>query len=170
MKPQSAMKQTKTALMLQENIADDIADYLTGDSYSGMVEVQEIFTGTRVPSITFDKYVRRIITQTNKWLHEKDGPDSTGVRVAVLGIQFLEKAGFVLTRENIHRCFLIATLLGLKLLDDGYMSNTYWSHVGGIFLREVNDLEIAFCNALKWDFNICSEEHKERMAIFTSVC
>jgi len=115
------------------------------------------FMGTRVPAISFVKYVERLVHNINRWAHEKPGMDSVGVLSGVFAIEYLERSCAEITPRSIHRYFLAAFLVGIKYCFDYYLSNTYWAGVGGIRLPELNTLEMEFCCQLGWDFGVSAE-------------
>lgn len=151
----------KTPIELQDEIASYVSSHLVV-VFRGQVDPKPIFVGTKPSSIPFAKYVQRLMVFTNKYADEKDGPGSIGVRCAALAVEFIERANLNLNDCSIHRCFLAAYLLGIKLIYDFYMSNAFWGEVGGLSVREVNAMEIVFCESLKWDFKVTPEAHEQR--------
>jgi hypothetical protein len=115
------------------------------------------FVGSRIPAISFVKYVERLVHNINRWAHEKPGMDSVGVQSGVFAIEYLERSCAEITPRSIHRFFLAAFLVGIKYSFDYYLSNTYWAGVGGIRLEELNNLEMDFCCQLNWDFAVSAE-------------
>jgi len=141
----------KSPLEEQCEVAGRIVTYLT-NQFHGHLEPTKVFSGVKPASIPFLKYTQRLMVFTNKYAEEKDGPRSIGVQCAVLAVEYLERADIKLTPESLHRCFLSAYLVGIKILYDFYFSNAFWGEVGGLTLKETNAMEIGFCEALKWSF------------------
>jgi len=121
------------------------------------------FMGDKVPSIDFGKYVERLIQNSNVWAGEKHGMESIGVRSALVAIEYLSRASVKISAMTVHRYFLTSFLIGIKLMYDYYMSNSYWANVGGISLQEINEMEIAFCVCLKWNFAVSVDAFKKQM-------
>jgi hypothetical protein len=157
----------KSPLEEQCEIAGRIVKYLT-ETYQGNDEPKAVFLGAKPSPIPFLKYTQRLMMFTNKYAEEKDGPDSIGVRCATLAVEYIERSDLKLTALSFHRCFLSAFLLGIKLIYDYYFSNAFWGEVGGISMQELNAIEVVFCEALKWKFNIEAEEHEECLRKFAS--
>ena len=127
---------------------------------SGAMEYdrQLAFIGSRVPSISFVKYVERLVHNINRWAHERPGLDSVGIQSGILAIEYLERAkGIRITPKSIHRYFLGAFLAAIKFNFDYYLSGTYWAGVGGVRLEELNFLEIEFCSILGWKLFVSPE-------------
>ena len=140
-------------------VAERIDVYLTC-VHRGFVQPKPVFAAATPPNVLFSKYVQRIISLTNQYAEENEAPDSLGIRCAALALELIKRANLRLDGLSIHRCFLTAHLLGIKLLHDFYMSNSFWSQVGGVSLKEVNAMEIVFCEALRWDLRVNPEEHE----------
>ena len=49
---------------------------------------------------------------------------------------------FAISRLNIHRLVITAVMLAVKFFDDIYYSNAHYAKVGGVQLKEINDLEV----------------------------
>lgn len=116
--------------------------------------IRTCFHGINEPAIPFAQYVERLVHYANVWAREKPNVNSQGVRCAVLAVEYLERANVRVCGKSIHRLFLIAFLIGIKLTDDFGMSNTFWGRAGGCSLEDVNRMEIEFCNMLKWSFGV----------------
>lgn len=58
----------------------------------------------------------------------------------------------VINSHCIHRLILTGVVIAAKFVDDVYYKNTYYAHVGGIPIRELNLLEHQFLSFL--DFNL----------------
>jgi len=149
----------------QVEIANKIANYLM-KMHKGTKEPLPMFIGEQMPAISFPKYVERLVKFTNRWAEEKDGPDSIGVRCAVIAVQYLERADVKLACKAIHRYFMIAYLLGIKLIFDYYMSNSFWGDVAGCPLKKVNEMEMEFCSSLGWVLSIDEDLHRLQLSKF----
>jgi hypothetical protein len=147
-----AMQQSDTVMM------DDVQES------KNEIASQASFIGSRIPAISFVKYVERLVHNINRWAHEKPGMDSVGIQSGVFAIEYLERSCADITPKSIHRYFLAAFLLGIKYSFDYYLSNTYWAGVGGIRLQELNTLEMDFCCQLNWDFTVSPEVFQSQFA------
>lgn len=151
----------------QSDISCQISQYLV-EIYNGKKIPHPMFVGDSVPCITFIRYVKRLIKYTNIWAQENDGPDSLGVHCAILAVEYLEKLNVELNDKSIHRYFMTAFLIGIKLLDDCAMSNLYWSEVSGCPIKQLNKLEIEMCIGLKWNIVVEPEKHDNSLKKFSS--
>ena len=152
----------------QFEIASRISQYLT-EVFKGTKEPHPLFLGENEPPISFLRYVERLIKLTNKWAEEGDGPDSFGVRCAILAVEYLERLDFQLTSRSMHRYFMAAFLLGIKLIYDYYISNSFWAEVSGCPRKQVNLMEVQLCNCLNWDFTVQAEKHEISMIKFVRI-
>jgi hypothetical protein len=152
----------------QIEVSHLIAKYLL-EEFKGRKDPDPMFVGEKEPPITFPRYVERLIKLTNRWAEETDGPDSFGVRCAVWAVDYLERIDINLHSKAIHRYFMAAFLVSIKLLFDYYMSNSYWAKVAGCPHEQVNRMEAQVCNSLNWDFHIPEERHLDSIRKFVSL-
>lgn len=125
-----------------------------------------VFHGVNEPSIAFQTYVERLVHYANVWAREKPSVNSQGIRCALLAIIYLERTNAHISSKSVHRLFLIAFLIGIKLTDDFGISNTFWGRAGGCTLEDVNRMELAFCAILSWDFGVNPNDFEAIKKIF----
>ena len=63
-----------------------------------------------------------------------------------------ENSNMQLTHLNIHRLILACMIMAIKFNEDDYYSNEYYAKVGGISMKEMNQLESNTLVLL--DFNV----------------
>ena len=126
-----------------------------------------VFHGINEPTIPFTVYVERLVHYANVWAREKPNVNSQGIRCALLAVVYMERSRVVISPKSVHRLFLIAFLIGIKLTDDFGISNTFWGRAGGCQLEDVNRMEIAFCGLLGWDFAVSSDFFEGLKQTFT---
>ena len=112
-------------------------------------ELTDKFISKKTPSITINKYLRRIVK------YAKPEP-STLIMVLIFIDRVCESSNLQLSSTNIHRLILTSTVLSLKNNEDDYYSNEYYAKVGGISLDELNYLEYSMIMLL--DFNMFIDE------------
>ena len=112
-------------------------------------ELTDKFISKKTPSITINKYLRRIVK------YAKPEP-STLIMVLIFIDRVCESSNLQLSSINIHRLILASTVLSLKNNEDDYYSNEYYAKVGGISLDELNYLEYSMLMLL--DFNMFIDE------------
>lgn len=125
-----------------------------------------VFHGVNEPSIAFQTYVERLVHYANVWAREKPNVNSQGIRCALLAIIYLERTKTQISSRSVHRLFLIAFLIGIKLTDDFGISNTFWGRAGGCTLEDVNRMELAFCATLSWDFGVNPNDFEAIKRVF----
>ncbi|KAF9976577.1 hypothetical protein BGZ73_008248 [Actinomortierella ambigua] len=62
--------------------------------------------------------------------------------------------GFRLISLNIHRLLITALMVAAKFTSDLYYSNARYAKYGGLRLEELNQLELEFLFAIKFDLNV----------------
>lgn len=61
---------------------------------------------------------------------------------------------FTFTRRNMHRVTLTAIVISVKMYDDKYADNAFYSEVGMLDLWELNKMESALLKKLDWKLMI----------------
>jgi hypothetical protein len=74
-------------------------------------------------------------------------------------------AALKLCSLNVHRLVVCAVMLAAKFHDDIYAPNAYYAEVGGLGLKEMNQLEARLLKLLDWKVNVTSEEFREYLRI-----
>lgn len=62
-------------------------------------------------------------------------------------------------------------VLSIKFLEDKFFTNTFYSKVGGIPLKELNNLERKFINLIDFEFFVTFEElsiYKQKILMFNN--
>ena len=77
---------------------------------------------------------------------------STLIIILIYADRMCTTSGIILNPHNIHRIILGCLLLALKYNEDMYYTNKYYAEVGGLSLKEINDLEYFSFQLL--DFNL----------------
>ena len=93
-----------------------------------------VFTSNKTPQISIKKYLTRIMKYSK--------PETSTVIICLIYIdKICENSSLQLSIYNIHRIILSCMILALKYNEDDYYSNKYYAKVGGISLKELNELE-----------------------------
>lgn len=69
--------------------------------------------------------------------------------------------GFRLIYKNFHKFFITAMLVATKMYEDLFYNNLYWAKKTNISLQELNELEIEFLYAIKFDLVVTEEEYND---------
>jgi hypothetical protein len=88
----------------------------------------------------------------------------------VIALVLIDRVGKIdaalkLCSLNVHRLVVCAVMLAAKFHDDIYASNAYYAEVGGLGLKEMNQLEARLIKLLDWKVNVTSKEYREYLRI-----
>jgi hypothetical protein len=97
------------------------------------------------PSISLFEYTNRIVRYTHA--------DFEDLCICLCYLNRIPRMypNFAITRTNIHRVFLAAFLLGMKMYWDCPLTNRFCAKIGGIDEQEMNNIEIAMLEL--FDYN-----------------
>ena len=109
-----------------------------------------IFNLKQIPKISVGDFIYRI-TYYSKI------EDSTLISGLILLDRYCKKQKILLTIFNVHRLISISIIVAIKLLEDKYFTNKYYSKICGIDLSLFNQLEYEFICGL--NFNLCIEKN-----------
>lgn len=116
---------------------------------------------SKIPaSVTISKYIERLI----KYTHIEE---STFILSLIFIDRICEYNDIILTDGNIHRILLSSVLMAIKINEDDYYSNNYYSKVGGISVKELNTLEFEFVRLIRYNLFV-NQEIYEKYKIFIS--
>lgn len=101
------------------------------------------FHSSRVPHISTLDYVKRIAK------YSRCSPECFIIAAMYLD-EYVERTQVPITFRNVHRLFITATLVAVKVRDDLYYNNTYYASIGGVTPVEMNSLEIEFLSTIDW--------------------
>ncbi|CAD8088705.1 unnamed protein product [Paramecium sonneborni] len=112
------------------------------------------FHALRIPSISIQSYIQRIAKYTN-----------CNSVCFVFGLIYLDKVqemhqNIILNSNCIHRyelVILFSIMVAIKYYDDEYFKNEYYAKVGGLSLKEINQLEMEFLDLLNYELFIEKE-------------
>ena len=65
--------------------------------------------------------------------------------------RFCKKKKVILTEFNVHRILFSSLLISIKFNEDKYFTNKYYSKIGGMDLRQLNDMEMEFLININFD-------------------
>lgn len=73
------------------------------------------------------------------------------------------------TPRTIHRLLAVATVVGVKFLDDVFYSNVFCAKICGLRVQELNQLEARFLMLLRWNLVVKPGEYDAYLRQITSV-
>jgi len=130
-----------------------------------------VFYGAKVPRIRLDKYLARLVRYVDAYVDETSSVFSTGAYCLLWGAALIDRLarvrGLRVDPMNVHRLFMVATLVAFKMVDDEPCSNEYFANVGGVDLAELNQLEGSLLVGL--EFRACVAPSELRAA-FDEFC
>lgn len=98
---------------------------------------KDIFYVTNLPMISIIDYLNRILKYSEI--------NISSIVLAVIYIdKMCEQQRYVLSQHNIHRLILSACLISAKFNEDKVFNNSYFAKIGGVSVKEVNQLEYEF--------------------------
>ena len=104
----------------------------------------------RIPFISLHSYIYRIIKLTHIDAH-------TLIR-ALIYIDIINRNNkFVITYYNIHKLIFVAIVLSAKYNGNCCLTNKLYSKIGGISVKELENLEIKFCKYINYRLYIRQE-------------
>lgn len=101
------------------------------------------FHSSRVPSISLWDYVRRFAKYSIC-------SEECFIIAMVLMDRYVCKTKVPITLRNVHRLYITAMTLSVKLRDDSYYSNAYYASIGGVLNGELNVLELELLDTVQW--------------------
>ncbi|CAD8212765.1 unnamed protein product [Paramecium octaurelia] len=131
---------------LESRLVKGISGFLEQliEQSEGLDVKDSLFHSQKVPSITLENYMSRILRYT------KCSEECLIIAFIYLGrIQELNQE-LQLNRQSAHRLLLIAIVLAIKYQDDDIFKNEYYAKVGGITMWELNDMEEQFLELLDY--------------------
>ena len=117
------------------------------DNYNDILKKQKkmIFSANSVPNISIKDYLIRIQTYS--------GIEKSTLILSLIQIDHIcKKADLILTYFNIHRILFGAFLISIKLNEDSYYDNKFYSEIAGVKLKELKMIEYTFLELN--DFNV----------------
>lgn len=73
----------------------------------------------------------------------------------------------VLNLQNLLPSFLVSLIVASKFLDDFYCRSAYFSAVGGVPVKVLNDLELQLCFLLDFNLSVSKEEFDATLSMLT---
>lgn len=111
------------------------------------------FRSSELPKITIEVYLNRL----SQYCDFSNGVLIIAMRNIFRILQKLH-VEFPINSLVIYRLVLVDIMVTAKFLDDSFASNLIYSKVGGISLKEINELEVEFLDLICCDLFISSED------------
>ena len=130
--------------ILDEIVKENENTKINDNDEDHLTLIQDFFC-KKQPQISINKYLKRFMKYSK--------PEPSTIIITLIYIdKICESSNLQLTMLNIHRLLLACMVVALKYNEDDYYSNEYYAKVGGISLKELNQLEYNILILL--DFNV----------------
>jgi len=136
-------------------VMSDMLNSICEESYNRHYQVSYTrvtkFHASRPPKISIDEYVSRIFLYSNC--------SNECFLLALIYIERLVRRNksFVVNYNNVHRLTLTSVLIAAKWFDDDHFGNAYYSRVGGLSCKEMNELEAEFLLMINFNVHVENE-------------
>ena len=113
------------------------------------------FFSTRMPPLTIKQYAERVALYA-----------PCSVECFVIALVYIRRMSVYhglsfINPRTIHRLFITSVVLAAKFYDDTFYNNKFYARVGGLSVKELNELELEFLFRMKFDCNVIPEEFRE---------
>ena len=151
-------------LLMNLNLIESISEILTTileenkklDNYKDILKSQNemIFSSNSIPNISIKDYLIRI--QTYSCIEK-----STLVLALILIDHLNKKSELILTYYNIHRILFGAILISIKLNEDSYYDNKFYSQIAGVSMKELKMIEYTFIELNNFNVFVDNNEYEQ---------
>jgi hypothetical protein len=142
-------KEDSLPIKISLSLINTIYNNSLKNDYFKKIQLQKksIYTSKFPPKISIGDFIRRIIRygKVNQ---------STLICALIYLKRICKKKDIILTDYNTHRLFFTAILIAIKLNEDNFKSNQFFSKLCGIKLKDLNSMEYNFMVDLSFDLFI----------------
>lgn len=133
-------------------ILERITDNMEANNDSPMVRNRHSsFDSVAIPAITVREYFARLYLHT-------DCSDSCYILCFIYLDRLLQSyPELKLSKRNIHRLILSTLILAIKYTEDRYYDNEVYAKIGGVSLKELNNLEVRMLFLLDYGLYVSNE-------------
>ena len=121
-------------------------------SLKGIEENSDEFQGIKVPKIQVHEYILRL---SYYFKFEK----STIIIAIIYMDRFCLKNQVKIKYQNFYRLFLTAIVLAIKYNEDVLFKNLVYSRIGGVSIKNLNNLEALFCEKIDYLLYVSYKEY-----------
>ena len=129
---------------------DKLADVHSNNICKNKIIVSNKFNINGKPKLILNKYISRIIKLS--YMTYTD---------LMIVLCYLDN--FELTTRNIYKIFLICSLVEKKFYGDFNEKNSEWSFIGGINLKDINNLELELLQLIDYKLNLSIEKFNSKI-------
>lgn len=139
-------KQSELISSISISLIQLVSENRSKSNYKAQLKAQahSPFTSLSIPCISLSDYLHRIWKYSNM--------DESSLILALIYIDRLcKKKKIILTEFNVHRILFSSLLISIKFNEDKYFTNKYYSKIGGMGLKQLNDMEMEFLVNINFD-------------------
>ena len=93
---------------------------------------------------------------------------STFIIILIYADRMCTTSGIILNPHNIHRIILGCLLLAIKYNEDVYFTNEHYAKVGGVSVKELNELEYFSIELLNFNLFISDDIYQKYLKYITN--
>ena len=134
------------ALITMADLLTDICEESSKDKDTNNKLIKP-FISKKIPSISIEKYLERLISHTKMEI-------STLILILIYIDKICKNNKFRLNYFNIHKLIVTSMLISIKYNEDDFFSNSFYAKVGGVSIRELNNLEYEFLSLIDFDLYV----------------
>ena len=144
---------------------DDIVSFISDNIVNKIIQNQrrypnlkrkanDILYSENVPAMSIYHFFKRIIKYSRI-------EDSTLVAIIIYIKRFLHKQRYIINYNNIFNCILGLTVLAIKYNENVMFHNDYYAQIGGIDVKELNEIEYYLFEKIGFKLHILNDEYNE---------
>ena len=137
-------KETSGILKIISDILTDICEEGKSNPEEKL-KLLKPFISKKIPSITIINYIERLFKYSKV-------SENTMILVLIYIDRICANHKINLNYYNIHKIILASFIVTIKFHEDDYYSLTFYAKLGGVTIKEINNLEYEFLNLI--DFNL----------------
>jgi hypothetical protein len=153
---ESIINKDKQVSLVINSISSTLEKLINNEKQKKDTDLKELikpFNSKTISEISINDYLKRIIKYTN-----------CEINSLIYSIILLDRIclkNINLSSYNIHKFLFATILLAIKINEDNIYSNTYYSQIAGVSLKELNLMEYNFFILLDYKFYVNEDIYEE---------
>jgi hypothetical protein len=109
-----------------------------------------LFLTDSIQTITINDYLQRLVKYTQV-------ESSTLIAMLIYIDRLCELNNFIVNSYNVYKILFSSLIIAIKYNEDEYYDNKFYAKVGGLTLKEMNNLEINYLSLIDFKLYISEE-------------
>lgn len=136
----------------------------------------EVFCGKKKASVDLKSYMQRLVRITNRiYSFSSSDREGAGIRSLIISMIYIERIlslndDLELVELNIHRLFLAAFMLALKMFEDEIPSEQALADIAGVKEDQLHAIESRFCRYIDFQLFINPDEYYSLFSKIVLLC